>query len=310
MRQPIFKMPWPGLQAFFAWILIAYPIMAQGREGAFTLESERGRFLLGEPVYLRIGSRTIVPPALEEGTMVLSIRGPDGGEWEYHPPLRFRSNSGRDSPAPIASFADSGKRLPAVRIRFARLIASDGDLVFKKPGKYSLRLKSPKASGADSSRLIISDTLALEFRLPTREPDRRAYGILSRDPGEYALAVYLEGGQQLRAGMAILKELAAFPNAYRGIARFVIASDLAQDFTDFKGGPSRPMDLEKAFELSEWSLESGLYVPLRTAYRLRNAAQIMAARDPSSAVPDKIRRKLAGFEASLTPRELALLRSF
>jgi hypothetical protein len=110
--------------------------------------------------------------------------------------------------------------------------------------------------------------------------------------------------------MAILGELASFPNAYRRLARFVLTSDWAQDFTDYKGGASRPMNLDSALLYSEWSLTQGAYIPLRTAYKLRQGSEILAAREPSSAVPQRIQRKIAEFEASLGQGDAALLRSF
>src|SRR5688572_24320946 len=85
--------------------LLSVPAMA-----AFSLEAEQGAYLIGQPVYLRIGSADAVPPTLEQGTMVLSIRGPDGEAAEYRPPLRYRTG-------PEASSAEKGLS-PRARIRF------------------------------------------------------------------------------------------------------------------------------------------------------------------------------------------------
>jgi hypothetical protein len=293
-------------------LLCIFPLVASGPAwGAlFSLEAEQAALLLGEPLYLRIGSFTDAPPSLEEGTVTLSIRGPDGEEREYRPPLRFRSQAA-PRPGPGGSTAGpSTAAPPSRRYRMARVIASDGDLVFRKPGRFRLRLITPSRPASGSPAEILSDSLILTLKAPALKQDVRAYGIILRDPGEYGLAVYLEGGQQLRSGMAIIGELAGFPNAYRRTARFVLASDWAQDFTDFRGGASRPLNLEKSLALAEWSLSGGAYVPLRTAYRLRKAVDVLAVREPTAPVLAETRRNLAQFEASLGPSDLALLRSF
>jgi hypothetical protein len=156
----------------------------------------------------------------------------------------------------------------------------------------------------------VSDSLVLTFALPVRAQDKRAFAILSRDPGEYALAVYLEGGQQLRTGMAIMRELAGFPNAYRRSAAFVLSSDWAQDYRDGAGGASRPLDLSKALETAQWDTAQGTYIPLRNAYRLGNAAAIMADRDSTDPGLKGTRDSLAAFHSRLSPLHRAWFRSF
>jgi hypothetical protein len=287
--------------AFAAIVLCLIPLLLSAaadepkRFRPFSLQAEQRAFLIGQPVYLRIGSRDAFPPSLEQGTMVLSIRGPDGEEAEYHPPLRYRS-------APQASTEQ--------RLRFARIIAADGGLVFRKPGRYRLRLIAPPSTSADTSRTPLSDTLALTFSLPVRRQDKRAFSILSRDPGEYALAVYLEGGQQLRAGMAIIRELAAFPNAYRRTAAFVLSSDWSQDYQDRLSGVVRPMDLEQALRFAQWDLRPGAYIPLRNAYRLQNAVEAQIGRDSTAAGLGPARDSLTAFRARLTPVQSSWLHAF
>ena len=260
----------------------------------FSLEAEQRSYLIGQPVYLRIGSKDAPPPSLEQSTLVLSIRGPDGEEVEYHPPLRYRS-------APQAGGAP---------LRFARIIAADGGLAFRKPGRYRLRLVTPVPAAADSGRTFLSDSLTLDFSLPVQSADKRAYAILSRDPGEYALAVYLEGGQQLRAGMAIIRELAAFPNAYHRTAAFVLSSDWSQDYLDRRSGATRPLDLEQALKFAQWDLGPGAYVPIRNAYRLQNAVQEQIRRDSTAAGLGPVRDSLAAFRARLTPVQSSWFQAF
>jgi hypothetical protein len=261
---------------------------------AFTLQAERRSYLIGQPVYLRIGSKDAAPPSLEQGTMVLSIRGPDGEEADYHPPLRFRS-SPRDGGAPL---------------RFARVIASEGGLAFRKPGRYRLRLVTPRPAASGAGGLLLSDSLELDFSLPVRKADKRAYAILSRDPGEYALAVYLEGGQQLGAGMAILRELAAFPNAYSRMAAFVLSSDWSQDYLDRRSGATRPLDLEQALKFAQLDLRQGEYVPLRNAFRLQNALEAQYRRDSTAVGLKPVRDSLAAFQSRLTPVQSSWFRAF
>ena len=234
--------------------------------------------------------------------MVLSITAPDGAETEYRPPLRFRS--GPD--------ASSGEReaSPGARIRFARIIAADGALVFRKPGRYLLCLLSPRTASADSGRAVLSDSLALVFSLPVRESDKRAYSILSRDPGEYGLAVYLEGGRQLKSGMAILEQLAAFPNAYRRTAAFVLSSDWSQDSSIAPAadpGPwiwRRPLDSRNGICGRATTFRCG--TPIVSARRW----EILTRRDSSASGLRPVRDSLAAFESRLTPAQSARLRAF
>lgn len=261
---------------------------------AFTLRAEQRSYLIGQPVYLRIGSKDTAPPSLEQGSIVLAIRGPDGVEADYHPPLRFRVSTRAGGPP----------------IRFARVIASAGGLVFRKPGRYRLRLVTPRAADSGAAGAPLSDSLEVDFSLPVRKADKRAYAILSRDPGEYALAVYLEGGQQLPAGMAIIRELAAFPNAYRRTAAFVLSSDWSQDYQDRRSGQTRPLDLGEALKFAQWDLRQGEYVPLRNAYRLQNGLEAQFRRDSTAVGLRPVRDSLAAFQSRLTPIQSAWLKAF
>ncbi|MDB5102398.1 MAG: hypothetical protein JWP91_87 [Fibrobacteres bacterium] len=175
--------------------------------------------------------------------------------------------------------------------------------MFRKPGRYRLLLRTPDS-------LAVSDTLSLSIKAPSRSRDKKGFALISRDPGEYALAVYLEGGQQFKAGMGIMRELAGFPNAYRRVARFVLSSDWSQDFTDFQGPGSRRLDLGKALEYAQWNKLEGIYIPLRNAFRIRNAASLEAVRDSGSPVLAEARRKLDAFWSSLSPEESAWFSAF
>jgi hypothetical protein len=273
--------------------------------GRFSLAAERAGYLVGEPLYLRIESPEMLPPSLEEGRYVLAIRRDQEPERVYHPPFRLRA-------VPSAAPEADGPHA-----RFARLIAQDGALLFGKPGRYRLRLAGFPPAGAEGAgdvlapgAPILSDTLSVVFTKPVTAADEKAYALIRRNPGEYALAVYLEGGDQLQEGMAILQELAAFQSAYTRMASFVLSSDWAQDFTDYRGNRSRPLDLQKALAWAQWDKVPDPYIPLRNAYRLAQGAEIQAARNPAAPGLDAVRSKLTAFLASLTPREKAWYRSF
>lgn len=291
---------WGGLVCMAAQAAADYP---------FSLRPEHARYLLGEPVYLRMEASYGRPPALEDGTIILAIRSPEGGEHGYAPPLRFRSRPNVTTPG-----ADRG-------VRYARLIAEGGGWVFPRPGKYVLRLRAPTDAGAGGigapagpaisrEAEALSDTVSVEIAAPTAPEDKRAFNLLSRAPGEYALAVYLEGGDQLRAGMDVIRELATFPSAYARVARFVLCSDWAQDFRARSGGGARPMDLGKALAFAWWDKSGGVYIPLRTAFRMRAAIALQSARDPRDLNLAPARARLSAFEDSLTADERAILASF
>ncbi|MEO7776604.1 MAG: hypothetical protein ABIY63_03680 [Fibrobacteria bacterium] len=259
--------------------------------GRLSLSAERGSYLLGEPVYLRIQSDINPVPALEEGAFALVILGPGGPERIYRPPLRLRTAG------------SGGRRLPgmdsaAERIRFARIICEEDGLVFRKPGRYRLRLSA------------LSDTLSIVFQAPATEADKKAYAVLSRNPGEYGLAMYLEGGDQLKEGMAIISELAASQSAYTRAASFVLASDWSQDFIAYSGTGTRSLDLQKALAWSQWDRNAGIYIPLRNAYRLQAAVEQARRQSRSAPGLQAARSKLQGFLASLSPEERLWLRSF
>ncbi|MBW8889328.1 MAG: hypothetical protein JF616_16355 [Fibrobacteres bacterium] len=282
----------------------------------FALHPEHARYLLGEPVYLRMDGAHGRPPTLEEGTTILVIRAPDGGEHLYRPPLRFRSRPGADGPGAVPG------------LRYARLIAEGGGWVFPRPGRYVLRLRAPAEAGARGERAAapgfskeaeaLSDTVSVEIAAPSAPEDKRAFEILSRAPGEYALAVYLEGGDQLRSGMDVIRELAALPNrnanqnanGYERVAAFVLCSDWGQDFRARSGGEGRPMDLGKALAFAHWDKGGGVYLPLRTAFRMRAAIALRSARDPTDPDLASARARLSAFEDSLTADERSILASF
>lgn len=311
--------PSAPLAAQLLFLLLALGRLTASAGNSLTLASDRDTLILGEPLYLHIESPSVRPPSLEEGRFLLAIQSPGEAEWIYRPPLRYRTRP--DTASDIAGDSNGGRRDPRVRavpkvraalkVRFARLIAADGGLLFRKPGRYRLRLVA--TGGAGEGFAAVSDTLFAEIREPAAARDRRAFGLIARNPGEYALAVYLEGGDQLREGMAIIRELAAFESAYARTASFVLSSDWAQDFTDYSrhGGPaSRPMDLQKALAWSQWDLDRGLYIPLRTAFRLGNAADLLSARDPGAPGLAEVRGRLAAFLSGLTPVQAGAFHSF
>jgi hypothetical protein len=195
------------------------------------------------------------------------------------------------------------------------LIAAGDGLLFPRPGRYRLRLlaapaDAPAAAGPSREDPALSDSVSIEVEAPRDPADRRAYGILSRAPGEYALAVYLEGGDQLRQGMAVLRELASFPNAYARTAAFVLASDWAQDYLARGGDAPRRLDLDSALAWAVWDKRGGAYPALRTAFRIRNALAIDSLRAPEDTALGRARARLTAFEDSLTAEERALLASF
>jgi hypothetical protein len=282
--------------ALLPWLLLLSQ-SAQASSGAFSLRTEKRVYNLGEPVYLRIVSPAVQPPLLEEGTMTLGIREVTGNgekEFFYHPPLRYRASSA----------AREG------HVRFARLIANEGGLLFPKPGRYRLRLLSDAATPENPAPLVLSDSLLISVRKPVGAPDRRAYSILARNPSEYALAVYLEGGDQLAEGMRIMRELAGFRSSYTHVAALVLSSDWSQDYTDLQGGPSRPIDLEKALASAQLDHAPGSYIALRNAYRIQNAVDLLSARNPQAPGLDKARTRLRAFKASMTPDAKADFDSF
>lgn len=279
----------PFLALFLPFLAGAEPI---------SLFADRKVFLAGEPVYLRMESHSGRPPALEAGLTILAVTPPDSSEFLYQPPMRYRIRQGEPS---------AGEP----QVRFARLIAHREGLLFRKAGRYRLRLvspvalKSPGASSSPGSRLsVLSDTLELIVAEPATPSDKRAYAMLGRNTGQYALAVYLEGGGHLKGGMSIIRELAGFPNYLQRTAAFVLSSDWSQDYTPVDGGPVRSLDLTKALALAQWDLKQGAYIPLRNAFRIRQGAEILSRRAPDAPVLEAARNRLGKFEASLSARDM------
>jgi hypothetical protein len=262
------------------------------------MAAERAEFLVGQPIYLRIGSFKARPPSLEEGILELSITGPDGSQSVYRPPLRLRR--GPPNAGPEAE-PDSTRS----HVRFARLIASEGGLLFRAPGRYRLVLVSPEKGG-----VAVSDTLGFRLMPPEADADRRAFAIIARNPGEYAMAVYLEGGDQLTQGMAIIGELAGFKSAYTRTASFILSSNWAQDFTDYRGKGSRALDLEKSLARAQWDKGQGSYIPLRNAYRLVNGVEAASRRNPEAPLLREVRSRVEAFLAGLSAVEASWYRSF
>ncbi len=282
------------------------------------LAAERESYLLGEPIYLRMESQRAPVPSLEEGSFLLAIQAAGEPEWIYHPPLRYRAGPAKYADTTARARDGVPMHSDPERIRFARIICADGELVFRKPGRYRLRLialpsaeePGAKRAAPPASGPVVSDTLTVSFRDPSSAADKKAYSILARNPGEYGLALYLEGGDQLRDGMAIIAELAASQSAYTRAASFVLSSDWSQDFNDYAGGLSRPIDLQKALAWAQWDKGNGAYIPIRNAYRLAAAADLVSNRSGSVPGLAAVRARLASFLASLSANEAAWLKSF
>jgi hypothetical protein len=285
-------------RALTAALTLLLSISIQAGGFPFSLAAERAEFVVGQPIYLRIGSFNAPPPSLEEGILELSITAPDGSQSVYRPPLRLRR--GPPNAGPEAE-PDSTRS----HVRFARLIASGDGLLFRAPGRYRLVLISPEKGGA-----AVSDTLGFRLKPPEADADRRAFAIITRNPGEYAMAVYLEGGDQLAQGMAIIRELAGFKSAYTRTAFFILSSNWAQDFTDYRGKGSRTLDLEKSLAMAQWDKGQGSYIPLRNAYRLVNGVQAASRRNPEAPVLREVRSRVEAFIAGLSAEESAWYRSF
>jgi hypothetical protein len=280
-------------------VLAVCLLRAEAMAFPLSLAAERASFLSGQPVYLRMESQNAPIPSLEEGTLLLGIREEGDGERIYNPPLHYRAGNASRK-----------------RIRYARIICEEGQLVFRKPGHYRLRLLSRPDSGAVAGKpesflpTALSDTLGITIRAPVTPEDKRAYALISRNPGEYGLAVYLEGGDQLRDGMAIISELAATNSAYTRIASFVLSSDWSQDYRAFPEGTVRPLDLEKALAWAQWDSEAGAYIPLRNAFRLQAAGDLAGKRSARPPGLAALRARTAAFYASLTRGETAWSHSF
>ena len=292
--------------------ILPFPANAAGL--LFSLVTERQRFLIGEPVYLRIESDLPVA-ALEDGAFILAIQGESGPERIYHPPLRYRGG-GAPIGKPVSQIRKPGIAAgaavggdPRRHFRFARLICADGQLLFGKPGRYRLRLASPQPDSAvggakvEAAGAALSASISIAFSEPSSQADKLAYAVLSRNPREYGLAMYLEGGDQLREGMAIISELAATQSAYTRAAAFVLSSDWSQDFRDYQGPGSRSLDLQKAMAWAQWDMRAGWYIPLKNAYRLASGLEAHG----NAAMPgsDAAKRRISGFLAGLSPSEKA-----
>jgi hypothetical protein len=94
--------------------------------------------------------------------------------------------------------------------------------------------------------------------------------LIEKNKYEYGWAVYIEGGDQLPEGMAIMHELAGFENAYQSIANFVISCNWARSFLNYRTGEIRPIDLEKALQYAEQCTLSTLptYLRIKNVHKL------------------------------------------
>lgn len=218
---------------------------------SFTISTDRQAYLLGEPVYLCIRGRSDRPVALEYGEYKLVIAPEREAPFVYRPPLH------------LDAFETTDK--PVEQVDYSTLVVKRGGLLFAEPGMYSLALyKSPKGGIPESNTLII------EFAEPWRPSDMQALRAIEARPYEYALVVYLRGGEHISSGYEIIKAIAGGTSAYAGHAKFVLSCSYSYGWHDFVTGESRPSMPEKALMYSR-CMEEGEdeFVRLRNARALQ-----------------------------------------
>ena len=188
-------------------------------EPPFLLETDKQSYLQFQPVYLKLSSSNSknndmqVRP-LEFGDFVLKMEFPDGTRSIYRPMIQACSFSG----APRTK-----------GVEYSTLILNGAELVSSKIGMYTLIL-------TDRSGYIVSWPISYRVEEPVMPEDKQAKQLIETDPIGYGMFIYMEGGDHLVQGHAIVKNLSESRSSYSSFARAVLAINYSHDALNSENG--------------------------------------------------------------------------
>jgi hypothetical protein len=224
------------MKTIMLWmLLVALPALLESQEQALTLVAEKETYVVGEPVVVyvtvtNIADKVANVPTLfgpEYDVYVYSVQGPDGKATRFSPLMV------KETYAPGASLQKGQSVSGSARIYFGAHGYS-----FSAPGSYSLRC---------SYGPLTSNALVLKFVEP-RTAAERAFAEAMLKHGEVGLLMMMEGGDELKDGIAQLEKFVAeYPGTtYSGVAGYILGKNYSKAAMNFVSKKPRAADLAKA----------------------------------------------------------------
>ncbi|OGJ87618.1 MAG: hypothetical protein A2268_04225 [Candidatus Raymondbacteria bacterium RifOxyA12_full_50_37] len=220
-------------------LLIIWEVLLLGQiygSTYITISSDKKDYLVYDPIYLTMEFDTLKAPAnfifgsLENSNvnMVLVIETPSG-ILSYTPP---------ETDITIDREAFRIGRIYTTE--YATIVLHRGMAITSLPGKYLLfiRQKTQNKTISNKIQLVISE--------PVLNNDTKAMRIIKNKPEAYALFIYLEGGEHIKEGFAILKDLCETNSSYTEIAKTVLMLNYSERYYDWKQNKiEREIDFNK-----------------------------------------------------------------
>lgn len=178
------------------------------------INTEKDNYLVYEPIYLEI---EFMKDKIPEGFYIsalddeisqigLRITLPDGKQIEYSTMWKF------------SNFPSKEKDM----IYFETVIVQKGEVITAKPGIYLLSIFNK------SDNLQISNELSVQFVNPATSDQVEAIKSIQKNPNQYGLFMYLNGGDHLAEGKEIVETLAELETPVQEVARAVVAMNYSQ----------------------------------------------------------------------------------
>lgn len=219
--------------------IILLPIYLFADENIISISSNKVNYLVYEPIYLEMklinNENNIIFGSLEEMNIDMYLEIIKGSDViRYESPIKVdkvRDIAILDNRSPFKKNKSTNK------IKYSESNYIEYDVVFitgnkvitEEPGIYQLRLRMKKQPNR-----TISNTLNLYFNKPQKVEDINAIKLIDINPKQYALCVYLEGGDHLKDGIKILKELINTNSEYSNTAELIMSINNSHSYFDWK----------------------------------------------------------------------------
>jgi hypothetical protein len=263
-------------------ILVSISINAQ-----IDLITDKTNYLTFEPIYITINK--ISPEAKKEfpGTLkdmaafFLQIEAPYSTK-QYSPPIRIESLT-----------------LSKHQVSFETVIISQGEYVTRIPGRYILVLKDRKDND-------VSNKAYIEISDPINSFDIEAVKIIKENPLEYAMVLYLEGGDHLASGMSIVKRLSESNSGYSNVARAILSIAYSQISFDWeKLKIRRDRDVVKSAQMFPPKDDNRIPESLKL-----EAAMVVAQQIPKETMPQDLKNAIYDMEKRYSGSYLSMSKQF
>lgn len=256
-----------------ALVLLSFALTVSNASPLIEIAIEKDQYLKYEPVYLEINYNT---DALPTGYVVTGLRDsrsmtglvvvdPAGKKMSYQAPMKLFTID-----TPDATF-------------FETLLISKNDFLFGMAGSYTLFLVN-KRDGVQ-----ISNSLSISVKEATDDDDLYIQREIAAHPGDYAMFVDLEGGDQFAYGKKIVEEMYKRKTSFHAVASTLLAINSSQLKYDYKNNRvERDKDITAVGKY--WpDMNGNSFVPKHLKLQ---ASAIILDQFSEKEVPDKLKNRI------------------